>query len=192
MKKSSVICLLAFLLIGCRSAGKQAADAVPVSAPPPQQAYAATLFRATLDSGDSGRLQFAMAALALNERVGEANERLREAYAALLAGNDKLQPSETMTPEHAVLAKWAMRGWLRIHYMFGDWSSFHPGRLAPDVQEKLHELFWNYGCAKSSIRRASAEFALATAVDRHLNLFERLASPNRNMAGTAPATQDSP
>jgi len=63
-----------------------------------------------------------------------------------------------MTPQSAVKAKWAMRGWLRIYYMFNDKSEFFPGRLAPDVQKMLEELFWNYGCGKSTVARSQLKY----------------------------------
>ena len=56
-----------------------------------------------------------MAALWLDERVTEGNEKLRELHAAALAGNKEksIPSSKVMTPLHASGVKWAMRGWLR-------------------------------------------------------------------------------
>lgn len=110
--------------------------------------YGKELYRKTLEDPDAGHLQFAMSALWLNEQVEEANERLRRLY----------PPGAVMTPQSAVEAKWAMRGWLRIYYMFNDKSEFFPGRLAPDVQKTLEELFWNYGCGKSTVARSQLKY----------------------------------
>ena len=123
-----------------------------------QGEYGKELCRKTLENADSGHLQFALASLWLNERVEEGNERLRQAHAGILKGNDKLPASEIMTPEVAGRAKWAMRGWLRAYYMFNDKSSFFPGRLAGDVQKLLEEMFWNYGCYKSTVLRAQLKY----------------------------------
>jgi len=84
--------------------------------------YGKELCRQTLANPESGRLQFALAALWLDEPVTEGNERLRELHTAALAGNEEknIPPSEVMTPLHAGGVKWAMRGWLRVYYMFND------------------------------------------------------------------------
>jgi len=122
--------------------------------------YGKELCRRTLANPESGRLQFALAALWLDERVTEGNEKLRELHTAALAGNQEknIPPSEVMTPLHASGVKWAMRGWLRVYYMFNDKSQFFPGRLAPDVQEMLEEMFWHYGCYKSTVERAQLKY----------------------------------
>jgi hypothetical protein len=122
--------------------------------------YGKELCRKTLANPESGRLQFALAALWLDERVTEGNEKLRELHAAALAGNKEkdIPPTKVMTPLHASGVKWAMRGWLRVYYMFNDKSRFFPGRLAPDLQRMLEEMFWNYGCYKSTVERAQLKY----------------------------------
>ncbi|NQV32896.1 MAG: hypothetical protein HQ515_09390, partial [Phycisphaeraceae bacterium] len=122
--------------------------------------YGRELCRQTLANPESGRLQFALAALWLNERVTEGNKKLRELHAAALAGNEEknIPSSKVMTPLHASGVKWAMRGWLRVYYMFNSKSRFFPGRLAPDVQAMLEEMFWNYGCYKSTVERSQPKY----------------------------------
>lgn len=130
-----------------------------------RQTFAQELCELTLQSDRSGDLQFAIAALWLNQRVDEGNERLRNAYQEILAGTwldaedlKALGPGQ-MTPERAGtgIVKWRMRMWLRIYYLFCQESRFFPGRLEPDVQKQIQELFWNYGAAKSTVERAKLE-----------------------------------
>lgn len=103
-------------------------------------------------------LQFAMAAFWLNCRTDEANERLRQAYDAILK-SDAENPAEVMTPSLAYTQKWgSMRMWLRIYYLFGSSSRFHPGRLAPDVEAKMRDLFWNFALGKiPPLRRTQSD-----------------------------------
>lgn len=89
-------------------------------------------------------LQFALSALWLNRMTEEGNDRLRQAYGDILK-SDAENPSEVMTPNLAYSQKWGnMRLWLRIYYLFNSESSHKPGRLAPDVEEKMRDLFWNF------------------------------------------------
>ncbi len=112
--------------------------------------YGQQLCERTLEDEKAGDLQFGLAGLWLNRKTDEANERLRQGLA-------KVIQDDQMTPEVATRFKWAMRGWLRVHYLFHDRSTFYPGRLAPDVQHLLENMFWNYACAKSSMARAKLE-----------------------------------
>jgi len=91
---------------------------------------------------------YALAALYTREDLPNGNERLLEAWERL-AG-----PDGKMTPKDAGHAKWHMRGLLRVYYLFYDKSDFFPGRLKPTVQAKMEELFFNYGCYKSTVKRA--------------------------------------
>lgn len=119
-----------------------------------QAEFGRELCRQTLAADKSGHLQFALSGLWLDERTDEANARLAQAYA------DALGDATLMTPELAGASKvkWAMRMWLRIHYLFHEASPFHPGRLTADNQHRLRELFWNYGAAKSSLARAQLKY----------------------------------
>jgi len=120
-----------------------------------QEEFGRELCRRTLAAEENGHLQFALAGLWLDERVEEANERLRQAREVVL-GEDA-----EMNPEAAVRAKWAMRGWLRVYYLFGERSRFFPGRLEKDVQDSLEEMFWHYGYAKSTVERAQVKYIWA-------------------------------
>ena len=91
---------------------------------------------------------YALAALYTGKDISGGNQRMRDALDRL-AGADK-----KMTPEEAGKAKWHMRGMHRVYYLFYDKSDFFPGRLEPDVQAKMEELFFNYGCYKSTVKRA--------------------------------------
>ena len=113
-------------------------------------AYGQQLCERTLEDEKAGDLQFGLAGLWLNSKTDEANERLRQGLA-------KVIQDDQITPEVATRFKWAMRGWLRVYYLFHDRSAFYPGRLAADVQHRLEETFWNYACAKSTVARANPE-----------------------------------
>jgi len=127
--------------------------------------FAEKLCQTTLNADKAGDLQFAISALWLNNQVVEANERLREVYRQILDGTwlsvDELQNLETgeMTPQRAGCGtiKWKMRMFLRIYYLFHKESRFFPGRLEPDIEAKLRDLFWNYGAAKSTVECAQLE-----------------------------------
>jgi len=120
-------------------------------------AFSLRLCEHTLSSEESGDLQFAMAALWLGKDMDKANDRLRQAYDALLKGKDDQLASGIMTPEVAGRAKWAMRGWLRIYYTFGPRGGPHGDRLHSDLLERMEDLFWNYGCLKSTVERTSPD-----------------------------------
>ena len=96
---------------------------------------------------------WAFAALWLNRDTAEANERLRKAYDAFLDGAPEMTPA--IADEQA---KWQMRTWVRLYYVFNDASTWHPGRLEPQTQERIETLFWNYACAKSTIDRAQPKY----------------------------------
>jgi len=91
---------------------------------------------------------YAMAALYTGKDLSGGNERLRGAWERA-AGADK-----KLTPKEASEVKWWMRGMLRVYYLFHDKSDFFPGRLEKDVQAKLEDIFFNYGCYKSTVKRA--------------------------------------
>ena len=75
---------------------------------------------------------WALSALWLNRETGEANRRLQEAYNAFLDG------APEMTPEIAYTqAKWQMRTWVRIYYLFNDRSAWFPGRLESETQNAI-------------------------------------------------------
>ena len=120
-----------------------------------QEEFGKELCRRTLAAEENGHLNFALAGLWLDERVEEANERLRQARQVVLGEDSE------MNPEAAVRAKWAMRGWLRVYYLFSAGSRFFPGRLTGDVQDSLEEMFWHYGYAKSTVERARLEYIWA-------------------------------
>ena len=98
---------------------------------------------------DSYASVFAMAGLYTGEQIEAANQRLRNAL-KLYAGDDG-----KLTPKEATKIKWKMRGWLRVYYLFYDKSKFFPGRLEPETQAMMEEAFFQYGCGKSTVKRAN-------------------------------------
>ncbi len=104
------------------------------------------------DEIDAHAPVYAMAALYTKKDLAGGNKRILDAWNRL-AGADK-----KMTPKEAEKAKWTMRGWLRVYYLFHDKSSHFPGRLKADVQAKMEELFFNYGMYKSTMKRANTDY----------------------------------
>lgn len=100
------------------------------------------------DGADEHAPVYAMAALYAGKDIAGGNARMRNACARLAGADNK------MTPKEAAEAKWHMRGMLRVYYLFHDKSDFFPGRLEPDVQAVMEELFFHYGCYKSAVERA--------------------------------------
>jgi hypothetical protein len=90
-------------------------------------------------------LQYAFSAFYLGKEIDEANLRLENAYKELM------QDHAGMNPEAAERFKWQMRWWLRIYYLFGN-------DLSVANREKLDNLFWNYACRKSSVKRAGLKY----------------------------------
>lgn len=131
-------------------------------------AVAETLCRATIDDPEANPLQFAFAALWLNERTAEGNARLREWFAT---GHRTEEPLELLLQQPDAYAeelatsirglKWSARTWIRIYYLFNDESPYLPGRLERDVQEQLETLFWALANQKSSLERARLEYIWA-------------------------------
>jgi len=147
---SLMIALLSSLGV-CLAAGQTAARPSRFAeARRRRRAFGDKLMAKALASPKSHPLVYALAGLRTGRDVAAANERLREAWLAA-AG-----PGGKMTPDlaGAEKVKWCMRGWLRIYYLFNTRSGFFPGRLERDVQAKLEEMFFNYGCRKSTVERA--------------------------------------
>ncbi|MCA9426149.1 MAG: hypothetical protein KC994_13800 [Candidatus Omnitrophica bacterium] len=106
-----------------------------------------------MESEKVSDLNRAFAGLWLDHDLEEANDRLRIAFNEIVGKEKKITPS--VADEKA---KWQMRTWIRIYYLFSDKSAWFPGRLQSDIQEKIEFLFWNYGLAKSSIERADPKY----------------------------------
>lgn len=111
------------------------------------------LCEAVLDHPGASDLAWAFAALWLDRRVPEANERLRGAYQAFLDGAKEMTPA--LADEKA---KWQLRTWVRLYYLFGERSFRFPGRLEAATQECIETLFWNYAGAKSTVERGRLEY----------------------------------
>jgi len=106
-----------------------------------------------LQETDRPDLHLAFAGMWLDRDLPAANEHLRKAYEKMMRGR------EEMTPEVAdENAKWQMRTWVRLYYLFNDKSAFFPSRLDAENQRTIEELFWNYACAMSNVERARLKY----------------------------------
>ena len=165
MRKLMIIALAGVVLGVATTSEAALSDAECQGIRDRQKAIADELCRKTLQAKDVGFLQYALSGLWLDENLDQANEMIRRAYVDVLLGaeSEKISGDNKMTPELAASykGKWKMRLWLRIYFMFNDKSAYFPGRLEPDVQEKLETLFWNYGLAKSHIERAQLKYIWA-------------------------------
>lgn len=113
-----------------------------------RRAFRDAFMQQVLAEKDGHPMVYALAGLYTHEDAAGANERLRTTLRELAGEEGQL------SVEEAVRAKWSMRGWLRIYYLFCEGSAFFPGRLEADVQANLREMFFLYGCGKSTLKRA--------------------------------------
>jgi hypothetical protein len=98
-------------------------------------------------------LNRAFGGLWLNRDLEACNALLRSAY-------DEMMGDETaMTPEIAdEKAKWQMRTWVRIYYLFSSQGTARGGRLDTVNEGRVEDLLWNYALAKSTIARAQLDY----------------------------------
>lgn len=150
MRSARLAVIPLILIVTCSVGSAALTDAQCEAVRQKHAEYGQQLCERTLEDAQAGDLQFGLAGLWLNSKTDEANERLRQGLA-------KVIKDDPMTPEVATRFKWAMRGWLRVYYLFHDQSAFFPGRLASDVQHRLEDMFWNYACAKSTLARARSD-----------------------------------
>jgi len=106
------------------------------------------------DSADTGlavwgKQDFALAALYNNTRLAEANQAIVEACHAL-----KNDPKSYRESFH-----WRGNLFYRLYKFFGQDSACYPGRLTPEAQAAICDVFWNW--AKRESRIADAEVALS-------------------------------
>ena len=142
--------LIALMVMIVASGASGAEDTAFSAARQQRQAFRDDYMKKILEEKVVHPLVYAMAGLYTGKDVKGANKQLRN-YLAEKAGTDgKFAPKEAGDES----VKWCMRGSLRIYYLFHDTSRFFPGRLEKDVQAKLEELFFNYGCYKSKVARA--------------------------------------
>lgn len=95
----------------------------------------------------SSNLYMGFAKLFLNRDLERANQDIQTAYAAMLqesAKEAKVADAKELTPQiaGAERLKWQMRTWIRLYYLFGDKSTSYPGRLSPENQARIKEMFW--------------------------------------------------
>lgn len=93
------------------------------------------------------KLCFALAAMFRNERLPEANQAVIDVRKAMLAPDGRLENSEFGF-------YWASPQLFRIHELFHAKSPHFPGRLTPDAEKAIHELYW--GWARGNARIADA------------------------------------
>ena len=99
------------------------------------------------DAKRSSDLYMGFAKLFLNRDLESANQDIQAAYARTLkesAEEAKVHDARKMTPEigGAERLKWQMRTWIRLYYLFGDKSAFHPGRINAENQALIKDMFW--------------------------------------------------
>jgi hypothetical protein len=97
-------------------------------------------------------LNRAFAGLWLARDLPQANADLRSAYAEILADAKKLTPE--IADENA---KWQMRTWVRLYYLFGHDEARFPDRVSPTLIADVRELLWAYANAKSTVARADPD-----------------------------------
>ena len=114
------------------------------------------LFESVLSANKPWPLQGGFAHLWLNRDLVTGNQLIRQAQQAIITnegGADEMTP-EIAASEHV---KWQMRTWNRIYLLFNEKSRFHPGRLDPETQAMIEEMFWHYVCDKSRYQRAALQ-----------------------------------
>jgi hypothetical protein len=115
--------------------------------------FLALILKDKKDPSDQGMIPnapvYALAGLYTGKDVKGANKILKKAM-TFAAGKDK-----KISPEEAIQAKWTMRGWLRVYYLFYDKSSHFPGRMSKDTQSMMEEMFFQYGVHKSKLKRTN-------------------------------------
>ncbi len=111
------------------------------------------LMQKVLAKADSHPLVYALAGLYTGKDLPGANQRLL-AFCEKAVGPDKQMTATSASTEEI---KWAMRTLVRTYYLFNSKNASFPGRLDAATQSKLEELFYYYGCGKSTLARASLE-----------------------------------
>lgn len=99
------------------------------------------------------------ARLYLDRELQGGNADLRAAHAGIL--RETGQGAAEMTPEIAgdESVKWQMRNWVRVYFEFGETEAPGRGRLDAKTRALIENLFWNYVCARSHLRRADPRAA---------------------------------
>jgi hypothetical protein len=107
----------------------------------------------TVAGANSVPLFQAISRLWLDHDLPQANQLIRQAY------HDLFADAQRITPELAdEKAKWQMRLWIRTHFLFNSRTGQFPGRLEPETERLMHELFWNYAFSKSTVDRAHPRY----------------------------------
>ncbi len=113
-----------------------------------------------------------LAALSLNEKTDEANERLLERAKAFIASNPQ-QPIAT-SPANPGDLPWvffSLTDYLRILHLFHADSPHHPGRLKPETTAAMKEALWLWVRGESRIDQTGPDdqFMLLGTENHDLN-----------------------
>jgi hypothetical protein len=126
--------------------------------------------------GAWGDTLWALAALHLNERVGEANSRLLKRATAYIALKRANVETSAFKPEGATDTPWkyfALTDYVRILWLFHANSTHHPGRLEPETEAALKEALWYWAKADSKIAKASLDDLLVLLGTENHDLTRR-------------------
>jgi len=141
-----------------------------------------------------GETLWTLAALYRNEKVEEANARLRKRAKAYVALQCAAASKESFTPEQAKQTPWAYFGltdYVRILYLFCAGSRHFPGRLQRETEAAMKEALWLWAKADSKVADASRENLLVLLGTENHDLTRR---PNYYLVAAilkdAPAFRD--
>ncbi len=98
-----------------------------------------------------------LARLWLGEDLAQGNAEIRTAFATLVKESGGGEEGLTPQVAGAERVKWQMRNWVRVYYMFGSKGVFSPGRLEPQTERMIEELFWNYLNSEVNLNLGRAE-----------------------------------
>jgi dienelactone hydrolase len=107
------------------------------------------------------------ARLYLGQNLQEGNADLRAAYADILKQTGK--GAAEMTPEIAgnEEVKWQLRNWVRVYFEFGERGRTARGRLEPETNRLIENLFWNYACNRSHWARTTRPASDVYGTENH-------------------------
>ncbi|TWU39632.1 hypothetical protein Poly41_24870 [Novipirellula artificiosorum] len=110
--------------------------------------------------GAWGDTMWALAALSLNEKVDDANERLLKRATDYVNLKRQNVATSAFTPEQAKETPWAyfaLTDYVRILCLFHAKSVHYPGRLHPETEATMKEALWFWAKADSKVADASLE-----------------------------------
>lgn len=168
------VTLLAILFVSSQS-GASAADQADIAAlveKTHQNSLAARerVLRKTVardsswPSGNWGEVLWSLAALYLNERVDDANDRLLQDASEYIAARKAQQGASSFLPEDAKTpwTYFALTDYVRILHLFHAKSPHFPGRLEKATEAAMKEALWCWIKSESTVAGATLEELLVT------------------------------